>query len=59
MSLSFPHDMYTPFLFLSKFFTQPFFNASIWPTDDKVAQEICKSIDRENKKVILELGPGT
>ncbi|MFA7284813.1 MAG: rRNA adenine N-6-methyltransferase family protein [Candidatus Absconditabacterales bacterium] len=51
--------MYAPFLFLSKFFTQPLFNASIWPTDDKVAQEICKSVNWKDKKVILELGPGT
>ena len=45
--------------FLKKFFTQPGKNASIWPTSDNSAELLCGSVDWENVKTVLELGPGT
>lgn len=46
-------------IFMKKFFTQPWKNASIWPTSDNSAEMLCWSIDWKNVKTVLELGPWT
>lgn len=46
-------------LFLKKFFTQPLFNASIRPTNDRVAKNICTTVGWSTKKIVLELWPWT
>lgn len=46
-------------VFMKKFFTQPWKNASIWPTSDNSAEMLCGSIDWKNVKTVLELGPWT